>query len=71
VGNATPAQFQTYSFYSCINAQQGIAKIYLRGNALARIRGRNNPPQFSTSPNIQAFFPTISIEVNAEGALNQ
>ncbi|MEA5419092.1 hormogonium polysaccharide secretion pseudopilin HpsC [Spirulina sp. CCNP1310] len=71
IGNATPAQFQTYSFYSCINAQQGIAKIYLRGNALARIQGRNNPPQFSTSPNIQAFFPTISIEVNAEGAINQ
>ncbi|TVQ57505.1 MAG: prepilin-type N-terminal cleavage/methylation domain-containing protein [Spirulina sp. DLM2.Bin59] len=71
VGNATPPEFQTYSFYSCINAQEGIAKVYLRGNALARIQSPNNPPRFSTSPNIQAFFPTISIEINAQGAINQ
>lgn len=71
ITNPTPPDFQTYSFYSCINAQEGIAKVYLRGNALARIQSPNSPPQFSTNPSIQAFFPTISIEVNAEGVINQ
>jgi prepilin-type N-terminal cleavage/methylation domain-containing protein len=73
--NPAPAQpppaFQTYSFYSCINAEEGIVKLYLRGNAYARIQPRNNPGEWANTITRRSFFPSTSVEVNAEGVINQ
>ncbi|MDB9496615.1 hormogonium polysaccharide secretion pseudopilin HpsC [Spirulina major CS-329] len=68
---APPADFQTYSFYSCINAEEGIVKVFLRGNAYARIQNRNNPGEWVDTVTRRSFFPSTSVEVNAEGVINQ
>jgi hypothetical protein len=64
-----PPQFHTYSFYACVNSEQRIAKIYLRGNALARLRGENVNTFFDA--NNLGLFPTVSAEVQLEGRLSQ
>lgn len=66
-----PAAFQTYSFYSCINSEEGIVKLFLRGNAYARIHNRNNPGEWVDTVTRRSFFPSTSVEVNAEGVINQ
>ncbi|WP_072619403.1 hormogonium polysaccharide secretion pseudopilin HpsC [Spirulina major] len=66
-----PTDFQTYSFYSCINAEEGIVKLFLRGNAYARIQNRNNPGEWVDTITRRSFFPSTSVEVNAEGVINQ
>lgn len=62
------AKFQTYSFYACVNSEQGIAKIFLRGNALSRLQpDRDN----FYSENSASLFPTATAEVQLEGKLVQ
>ncbi|MGB0561470.1 MAG: hormogonium polysaccharide secretion pseudopilin HpsC [Spirulinaceae cyanobacterium] len=63
-----PAQFQTYSFYACINSEQNIARIFLRGNALSRLRPNDNT---FYNESAAALFPTVSAEVQTEGRLFQ
>ncbi|NEO83727.1 MAG: prepilin-type N-terminal cleavage/methylation domain-containing protein [Spirulina sp. SIO3F2] len=72
-------QFRTYSFYACVNSEQSIAKIFLRGNALSKIRTNhvNSTDILSKARNIffyekrSALFPTVSAEVQLEGRLFQ
>jgi len=66
-GTVTP-QFQTYSFYSCVNWDDNTAKVYLRGNALARIHSAPNQIEYKESRS--SYFPTASIEVKGIGGLS-
>ncbi|WP_204106050.1 MULTISPECIES: hormogonium polysaccharide secretion pseudopilin HpsC [Spirulina sp. CCY15215] len=63
-----PADFPN-SFYACINNRDSAVIIYLRGNALARIRSENNPPTYSD--NNSSYFPSTKTEVKSIGALVQ
>jgi len=58
----------TSGFYVCVNSLKNTVKVFLRGNALARISPKNNnPPQYD--PNKSSFFPTARIEVTGSGGL--
>ncbi len=60
-----PSQFQTFSFYACVWSTQNTARVYLRGNALARIR--NVIPTYDER--FSSFFPTAKIEVKSSAGL--
>ena len=62
-----PAQFQTFSFYACVLSSQNTARVFLRGNALARIR--NVVPSYDAS--LSSFFPTAKIEVKSSAGLGR
>ncbi len=69
--NSTQAQLvpqntNIENFYACVDSGQNIAKIYLRGNALARIQPTDNEYTASRS----TFFPSANIVVEARGFLN-
>ena len=69
---AVGANFQTFSFYTCIYSPQGkpderIAKVFLRGNALARINANDN--DYTTKR--ENLFPRASIQVQGTGKLGQ
>jgi len=66
---APPAALNNDSFYACINSSENTARIYLRGNALARLRAINNPPNYSRG--VSAYFPTARIEARGVGRLVQ
>lgn len=61
------SQFKTHSFYACVYSSKITARVFIRGNALARIRDRNNIPTYSSQA--AAFFPRARIEVTGSGAL--
>jgi prepilin-type N-terminal cleavage/methylation domain-containing protein len=61
------SQFQTNSFYACVYSSKITARVFIRGNALARIREKNNPPTYSSQAS--AYFPRARIEVTGTGAL--
>lgn len=56
---------QIYSFYACVDASRTSARVYLRGNALARI----NPGATYTS-NQEIYFPTASVQVQSQGLID-
>ncbi|MBD1932522.1 MULTISPECIES: hormogonium polysaccharide secretion pseudopilin HpsC [Cyanophyceae] len=65
----TPAQTPTSptpGFYACVNATGTTAQVFMRGNALERVR--KNPPAVY-SPNQSTYFPTASIRVQGRGFL--
>ena len=53
------------SFSACVNSAQNTARVYLRGNAIARIQSNNIT--YDESPS--SFFPTAKIEVKGIGGL--
>lgn len=55
------------NFYACVNSNKNYARIYLRGNSLARIEKSNPPPAFSA--NNSAYFPTVTVQVQGNGSL--
>lgn len=61
------SQFNTNSFYACVYSSKITARVFIRGNALARIREKNNPPTYSSQAS--AYFPRARIEVTGTGAL--
>ena len=61
-------QFPTDSFYACVNTDQTIAQVFIRGNALARIRPKNPPPPYAA--NQSAYFPKANIQAQGSGLLN-
>jgi len=63
--NDSNNKFKTHSFYACVYSSQNIARVYLRGNALARIQSNNITYDESTS----SYFPTAKIEVKGIGSL--
>jgi prepilin-type N-terminal cleavage/methylation domain-containing protein len=56
-------------FYACVNQSANIARVFIRGNALARIRPGNTPPTYTQSQS--SYFPSVSAEVRAVGKLVQ
>jgi type II secretory pathway pseudopilin PulG len=63
-------EFKTYSFYGCVtdkaaNPEQNTAQVFIRGNALSRLREGNNVPDYSDR--ISAYFPTSRFEVEGRG----
>jgi type II secretory pathway pseudopilin PulG len=58
----------TNSFYACVDNDKTIAQVFIRGNALARIRPKQNPPAYVSSQ--QAYFPRASIQVQGRGLVN-
>ena len=65
----TDATFLTRSFYACVYSSRNIAKVYLRGNAMARLRQKSNSPTYDGKKPV--FFPTAKIEVKGTGALGK
>lgn len=63
--SAVSQTFQTYSFYTCVNSTRTLAQVYLRGNALARIK--NGVATYSASNS--TYFPRASIQVKGRGLL--
>ena len=61
-----PANNQSPGFYVCVFSSQNTARVFLRGNALARVR-KNSVPTYKDSG--RAFFPTATIEVQGTGLL--
>ncbi|HBB33395.1 MAG TPA: hypothetical protein DDZ80_17730 [Cyanobacteria bacterium UBA8803] len=55
-----------YSFYACVDSSQNLARIYLRGNALARIQKNNN----TYKTRLSTFFPSANIIVKTGGFLS-
>jgi hypothetical protein len=65
-GDATNPSRLT-SFYACVAPEQVTARVYIRGNALARIVPNSNlrAPSANNSP----FFPTINARVFGRSSL--
>jgi prepilin-type N-terminal cleavage/methylation domain-containing protein len=66
----TPAQNPTSStpgFYACVDATGTTAQVFIRGNALQRVRNLSTPPIYS--PNQSTYFPTASIRIQGRGFL--
>ena len=51
------------SFYACVDIDNTTAKIFLRGNALARIEEKN----YSYKDNLKSYFPSARINVKGRG----
>lgn len=60
-----PSNPSTYSFYACVYSSKNTAKVFLRGNAYARIENQDNQYKESRA----AFYPTAKIEVTGSGGL--
>ncbi|MBZ8182213.1 hormogonium polysaccharide secretion pseudopilin HpsC [Oscillatoria salina] len=58
-------KFKTYSFYSCISSSRNIAKVFIRGNALARIQQNN----YDFQANRTSSYPKARVEVRGTGKL--
>ena len=77
------AKFQTYGFYACVKSNSlnpndpganEIARVFLRGNVLARLNDRDNIPSYNddtskVSFRNASFFPQTRIEVKGNGGL--
>ncbi|MGK7900445.1 MAG: hormogonium polysaccharide secretion pseudopilin HpsC [Hormoscilla sp.] len=61
-----PDVLKTGSFYACIDSDSTQARIYIRGNALARFNSIENAEYKSSR---SQFFPTTTIRVQGRGLL--
>ncbi|NEQ85202.1 MAG: prepilin-type N-terminal cleavage/methylation domain-containing protein [Moorea sp. SIO2I5] len=55
-------------FYACVDADKRIAQVFLRGNALARLK--NNPKDYEYKPARSSYFPTVTMQIEGRGFLN-
>lgn len=62
-----PSTSETFSFYACVWSAKNTARVYIRGNALARIQPSNNPPTYTAGQS--SFFPKARIEVKSRATL--
>ncbi|MBW4605921.1 MAG: hormogonium polysaccharide secretion pseudopilin HpsC [Hassallia sp. WJT32-NPBG1] len=62
---STLDSLQMTSFYACIDRVNTTAEVFLRGNALARMRNDN----LNYDPNNTTYFPSASIKVQGHGYL--
>ncbi len=53
-----------YSFSACVDSSKTLAQVYLRGNALARIK-----PGATYNANQSTYFPTANVQVKSQGVL--
>jgi prepilin-type N-terminal cleavage/methylation domain-containing protein len=57
--------FNTSSFYACVDATKTTAQVFIRGNALARINPRTNPPSYNS--NASVYFPSAKMQIRGRG----
>lgn len=62
--NSTANPRGIYSFYACVDSSKTLARVYIRGNALARTS--NNA---SYTSNQSTYFPTVSVLIKNRGLL--
>lgn len=63
--NSVNDTFKTYSFYACVDSSKTLAQVYLRGNALTRMKEVVVPYSASNS----AYFPQANIQIKGRGFL--
>lgn len=70
-GNATynPIASQPSSFYACVNANKVVARVYIRGNALARLQTNINFRTI-TDDKSASFIPTANVRAFGRGSLS-
>lgn len=56
---------KSYGFYTCVDVDNTSAQVFIRGNALARLRKKTEPPTYAESKS--AYFPRASIQVKGRG----
>ncbi|MDZ8109991.1 MAG: hormogonium polysaccharide secretion pseudopilin HpsC [Nostoc sp. DedQUE12a] len=56
---------QNSGFFACVDANEVLAQVYIRGNALARLQNNN----LAYSTNTKTYFPSGSIRVQGRGFL--
>jgi Tfp pilus assembly protein PilW len=56
---------QTSGFFACVDANEVLAQVYIRGNALARLQNNN----LAYADNTKTYFPSSSIRVQGHGFL--
>jgi prepilin-type N-terminal cleavage/methylation domain-containing protein len=56
---------QTSGFFACVDANDVLAQVYIRGNALARVQNNN----LAYANNTKTYFPSSSIRVQGRGFL--
>ncbi|MBN3910033.1 MAG: prepilin-type N-terminal cleavage/methylation domain-containing protein [Nostoc sp. NMS1] len=56
---------QTSGFFACVDANEVLAQVYIRGNALARLQNNN----LAYADNTKTYFPSSSIRVQGRGFL--
>jgi len=56
-----------YSFYACVDSSRTLAQVYIRGNALARIKTLPTVPIYD--PSKASYFPTAIIQIKGRGLL--
>ncbi|MDZ8188358.1 MAG: hormogonium polysaccharide secretion pseudopilin HpsC [Nostoc sp. ChiSLP02] len=56
---------QTTGFFACVDANEVLAQVYIRGNALARVQNNN----LAYSDSKKTYFPSSSIQVQGRGYL--
>ncbi|NEN97110.1 MAG: prepilin-type N-terminal cleavage/methylation domain-containing protein [Moorea sp. SIO3I7] len=56
------------AFYACVDSTKKIAQLFLRGNALARLK--NNPEDYEYTPERSSYFPTVTMQIEGRGFLN-
>ncbi|MBW4568374.1 MAG: hormogonium polysaccharide secretion pseudopilin HpsC [Tolypothrix carrinoi HA7290-LM1] len=55
----------TGSFYACVDTDKNLVKVFIRGNALARIDKQNN----TYNPNKTTYFPSATIQIQGKGLI--
>ncbi|MCS6812813.1 MAG: hormogonium polysaccharide secretion pseudopilin HpsC [Cyanobacteria bacterium] len=63
----TAGQLNLSSFYACVSANRAAARVYLRGNALARLRPRVLPNRRPVTAANVGFLPTAEARVYGRG----
>lgn len=64
---STNSNLNNSSFYACVDIDRVSAKIFIRGNAYARI----NEQDTNYDKNRQSYFPTANIQVKGKGAIGE
>lgn len=59
--------FKTDSFFTCVDSEAGVAQVYIRGNALARINPTSPDKYNPDNDRTALFFPTTSIQTKIRG----
>jgi hypothetical protein len=57
------------SFYACVNSTNTVARVYLRGNALARLRPNQTQSQRAITDQNNTFLSTSSVRAYGRGKL--
>ncbi|MFN5764718.1 MAG: hypothetical protein ACK470_09970, partial [Pseudanabaena sp.] len=57
------------SFYVCVNSTEFVARIFMRGNALARLRPNQTEGQRSITNENSTFLTTSNVRVFGRGKL--